>query len=83
MYEYDSGLALIHLEDAQKLYRLDDRVSGVRLKLDDLFAAPEVARELATTLRPRRLRHRLDAQPCQLLPRGADREARDVHHPDC
>ena len=50
MFEYDSGLALIHLEDAQKLYRLDERVSGVRLKLDDLFAAPRVARELTTML---------------------------------
>jgi lipoprotein-releasing system permease protein len=47
MFEYDSGLALIHLEDAQKLYRMDDQVSGVRLKLDDLFAAPAVVRELA------------------------------------
>ena len=50
MYEYDSGLALIHLADAQRLYRLDDRVSGVRLKLDDLFLAPRVARSLATSL---------------------------------
>jgi lipoprotein-releasing system permease protein len=50
MYEYDSGLALIHLEDAQKLYRMDDRVSGVRLKLDDLFMAQRVVRELAGTL---------------------------------
>ena len=48
MYEYDSGLALIHLADAQALYRMEDRVSGVRLKLDDLFAAPRVARELLT-----------------------------------
>ena len=47
MYEYDSGLALIHLADAQALYRMGDAVSGVRLKLDDLFAAPRVARELA------------------------------------
>jgi lipoprotein-releasing system permease protein len=46
MFEYDSGLALIHMNDAQRLYRMDDRVSGVRLKLDDLFAAPRVAREL-------------------------------------
>ena len=46
MYEYDSGMALIHLSDAQKLYRMEDRVSGLRLKLDDLFAAPRVAREL-------------------------------------
>ena len=47
MYEYDSGLALIDLGDAQKLYRLGDRVSGVRLKLNDLFDAPRVAREVA------------------------------------
>jgi lipoprotein-releasing system permease protein len=50
MFEYDAGLALVHLEDAQKLYRMDDRVSGVRLKLDDLFAAPTVARAVAQTL---------------------------------
>ncbi len=46
MYEYDSGLALVHLADAQALYRMEDRVSGVRLKLGDLFQAPRVAREL-------------------------------------
>jgi lipoprotein-releasing system permease protein len=45
-YEYDSGLALINIRDAQKLYRLGNDVTGVRLKLDDLFAAPAVAREL-------------------------------------
>ena len=50
MFEYDSGLALIHLEDAEKLYRMDDQVSGVRLKLHDLFDAPAVARELTRTL---------------------------------
>jgi lipoprotein-releasing system permease protein len=49
-FEYDSGLALIHIEDAQKLYRLGDRVSGVRLKLKDLFAAIRVAHELRTSL---------------------------------
>ncbi len=45
-FEYDSGLALVHLEDAQKLYRLDSAVTGVRLKLKDLFQAPTVSREL-------------------------------------
>ena len=45
MYEFDSGLALVNIEDARKLYRLDG-VSGVRLKLDDLYAAPMVARDL-------------------------------------
>ena len=46
MYEYDSGLALIHMADAQKLYQMEDRVSGVRLKVDDLFQAPRIGREL-------------------------------------
>ncbi len=46
MFEYDSGLALIHMADAQKLYQMEDRVSGVRLKVDDLFQAPRIGREL-------------------------------------
>jgi lipoprotein-releasing system permease protein len=50
MFEYDHGLALIHLEDAQKLLRLEQDVSGVRLKLRDLFLAPRVARELLREL---------------------------------
>jgi len=46
-FEYDSSLVLIHLADAQKLYRMgDDEVSGVRLKLRDLFHAPQVVQEL-------------------------------------
>ncbi|HET9735498.1 MAG TPA: lipoprotein-releasing ABC transporter permease subunit [Burkholderiales bacterium] len=52
MHEYDSSLALIHLDDAQRLYQLGGGVSGVRLKLDDLFAAREVARDLAAKLAP-------------------------------
>ena len=50
MFEYDSGLALIRMEDAQRLYRMEDRVSGVRLKIDDLFKAPQMARRLALIL---------------------------------
>lgn len=50
MFEYDSGLALIHMEDAQRLYRMDDGVSGVRLKLNDMFDAPRVSKELAQSL---------------------------------
>jgi lipoprotein-releasing system permease protein len=51
-YEYDSGLALVHLDDAQKLFRFDDAVSGVRLKLKDLFQSITVSRELAQQLGP-------------------------------
>ncbi|MFH1045059.1 MAG: lipoprotein-releasing ABC transporter permease subunit [Pseudomonadota bacterium] len=50
MFEYDAGLALIHLEDAQKLYRMEDRVSGVRLKLHDLFESRQVALALLNRL---------------------------------
>ena len=50
MYEFDRGLVLIHMADAQALYRMGDAVTGVRLKLHDLFRAPEVARDLAAQL---------------------------------
>ncbi len=52
MYEYDAALALIHLDDAAKLYRMEDRVSGLRLKLSDLYHAPQVSRDLAQLLSP-------------------------------
>jgi lipoprotein-releasing system permease protein len=48
-YDYDSSYALIHLDDAQRLYRLDGP-SGVQLKLSDLHDARDVARELGQTL---------------------------------
>jgi lipoprotein-releasing system permease protein len=50
MVDADAGLALVHLRDAQTLYQLGDAVSGVRLRLDDLFAARSVARELMARL---------------------------------
>lgn len=50
MYEYDAGLALIHIADAAKLYRMENKVSGVRLKLDDLFDAPSIAVSLREQL---------------------------------
>ncbi|WP_372522209.1 lipoprotein-releasing ABC transporter permease subunit [Sulfuricaulis sp.] len=52
MYEYDSGLVLMHLDDAAKLYQMGDQVSGLRLKLNDLDAAPRVAETLAAGLGP-------------------------------
>ena len=47
MYEFDRGLALLHMQDAQALMRMPSAVSGVRLKLEDLFMAPRVVREVA------------------------------------
>jgi lipoprotein-releasing system permease protein len=50
MYEYDRGTAFVHMQDAARLYRLGEEVSGLRLKLDDLFQAPVVVREVARSL---------------------------------
>ncbi|QKI89255.1 lipoprotein-releasing ABC transporter permease subunit [Thiomicrorhabdus xiamenensis] len=50
MHEYDSGLALIHLKDAQTLFKYGDSVSGLQLKIDDLFRVGEVKQELANHL---------------------------------
>jgi lipoprotein-releasing system permease protein len=51
-YEFDLGLVLIHLDDARKLYRMGDSVSGLRLKLTDLFDATEMTSTLNTELNP-------------------------------
>jgi lipoprotein-releasing system permease protein len=48
-FEYDSALALIHMDDAQRIYRLDGP-TGIRLKLRDLHQAREVAAELSKSL---------------------------------
>jgi len=50
LVDADSSLALIHMQDAQTLYQMGTSVSGVRLKLDDLFAARTVAYELLNKL---------------------------------
>ncbi len=48
-YEYDSALVLMHLDDAARIFRLEGP-TGVRVKLQDLHKAPEVAAELSRTL---------------------------------
>ncbi len=48
-YEYDNGLVLMHMDDAQRIFRLEGP-TGIRLKLKDLHQAPEVAAELGKTL---------------------------------
>jgi lipoprotein-releasing system permease protein len=50
--EADALLAVVHIADAQALYRMGSAVSGVRLKLDDAFAARQVTRELLARLPP-------------------------------
>src|SRR5699024_5862544 len=50
MYEYDNGMVLVSMGDAAHLYRMGSGVSGLRLKLHDLFNAPAVAHELSEKL---------------------------------
>jgi lipoprotein-releasing system permease protein len=48
-YEYDSALAMIHEQDAARVFRLEGP-TGIRLKLKDLHAARDVAEQLAVSL---------------------------------
>jgi lipoprotein-releasing system permease protein len=50
-YEYDSGLALIHLDDAARLFRVEGP-TGVQLRLQDVHQARSVAAELVGRLPP-------------------------------
>jgi lipoprotein-releasing system permease protein len=50
-YEYDSGLALVALDDAAKLFRVEGP-TGIQLRLKDLNEAPVVAAELGESLGP-------------------------------
>lgn len=50
MFEYDRNLALINLDDAARLFALEDTISGVRLKVDDVFFARQIAGEIGPHL---------------------------------
>jgi lipoprotein-releasing system permease protein len=52
LYEYDTGLAYISLSDAQYFFDLEDRVTGVEVKVDDIYAAREVKTKIQTMLGP-------------------------------
>ena len=47
MYEFDRRLAYIDIDDARRLYRLGDDVTGVRFSVTDIFEAPEIANSVA------------------------------------
>ena len=45
-FDYDSGWAFARLSDAQRLFGLGDLISVLEFKIDDIYRAPEVSREL-------------------------------------
>jgi lipoprotein-releasing system permease protein len=50
MYEYDGSLAFIHLEDAQKLLRMADSVTGIEVRVKDIYKAGDIADKIVSDL---------------------------------
>jgi lipoprotein-releasing system permease protein len=50
MYQYDSTMVLVHLNDARELFRTGDEVTGLRVKLVDGNMAPQVGEQLVDSL---------------------------------
>lgn len=50
MHEFDRGLAFLHLADAARLFKLGDTVTGVRLRMTEIYRAPVVVRDVAVEL---------------------------------
>ncbi len=50
MYEYDRRIAVIAMQDAAKLLRMGDDVTGIRLNLADMYAAPRISRAAAVAI---------------------------------
>lgn len=48
--EYDNTLAVTHIADAARMFRLGRGITGIRLKLDDIFAAPQIGSSLQRAL---------------------------------
>ena len=47
MYEFDSRLAFINLDDSQRLFRMKGAVTGLRLSVTEIYASPDIVREVA------------------------------------
>jgi lipoprotein-releasing system permease protein len=50
MYEYDGSLAYIHLKDAQKILRMNDTVTGLEVRVDDIYSARKIAQRIVAEL---------------------------------
>lgn len=50
MHEYDSGLAIVHMADAQRVFKMGNQVSALQLRLDDMFAVQDVRAAVAENI---------------------------------
>ena len=52
LYEFDSSMALIRLEAAQKLFNLDDGITYIQVRIEDVFRAPKIAGKIQEIIPP-------------------------------
>jgi lipoprotein-releasing system permease protein len=52
MFEYDSNLALVHIRDAQDFFKLDDEVTGIEVRVDEIYGSEKIAEEVEGALGP-------------------------------
>ncbi len=50
MYEYDQTFAFIHINDAQKMLRMGDSVTGIDIRVSDIYAARNIAEKIISEL---------------------------------
>jgi len=46
MYEYDGAFAFVSLKDGQKIMRMGDAVTGIEIRVNDIYKAKEIARKI-------------------------------------
>ncbi|MDX1901944.1 MAG: lipoprotein-releasing ABC transporter permease subunit [Gammaproteobacteria bacterium] len=51
-FGFDSQLAFVHMQDAQTLFQFNSNVTGLHLKIDNAYAAPQLSRALSQELGP-------------------------------
>lgn len=52
MFEFDSKISMIGIEDARALFGLSDGVTGIEIRVDDIYRSEEYAVEIAKALGP-------------------------------
>jgi lipoprotein-releasing system permease protein len=50
MFEYDSSLAYVSIQQAQEFFNMGNAVTGIEVKVDDIFAADQIARRIEHTI---------------------------------
>ena len=67
MYEYDGSLAYINLKDAQKVLHMEGSVTGIEVRVNDIYDARNIAEKIVSESWISLLGQRLDANESQSL----------------